>query len=49
MHRTPAARNVMFWLGSVFASTAANEQLLNSFFKKVRLCQRIGRFIVFFF
>lgn len=39
----------MFWLGSVFASTVANEQLLNTFFKKVRLCQRIGRFIIFFF
>jgi len=48
MHRTLAARNAMFWIGAVFASTAANEQRIHSFFKKVRLRQRIGRFISFF-
>jgi hypothetical protein len=49
VYRTPAARIAMFGLVSVFAFTVANEQLPHSFFKKVRLCQRIGRLIIFFF
>jgi hypothetical protein len=49
MHRTLAARNAMFWLGSVFASTAANEQLLNSFFKKSAFVSTNWSMFIFFF